>query len=104
MKSQKYNKYLLMGLILIVSLSNLNYSVANTDLENPGMRSGHTMVYDPNNEALLLFGGIRDNNDRTPLENLWQYDLLTNNWTTSGLTKVELFFINQHGNKKFSGC
>jgi hypothetical protein len=46
----------------------------------PQAREGHGMVYEPNTDRVLVFGGL--NNDSGELLNdLWAYDLATNTWT-----------------------
>jgi len=46
----------------------------------PGPRSGHNMVYDPNSNEIILFGGIIKNGDRTPLPNIWRYNFINKTW------------------------
>jgi N-acetylneuraminic acid mutarotase len=46
----------------------------------PSPRFGHSMVYDPVNERVLLFGGAVWDNRYTFFEDLWSYDPVTNTW------------------------
>jgi serine/threonine protein kinase len=43
------------------------------------LRSGHSMVWDNRDDALLVFGGIDNNN--TLLNDLWEYSPSSGNWT-----------------------
>ncbi len=43
------------------------------------LRSGHSMVWDDSANALLVFGGIDNNN--TMLNDLWEYSPANGNWT-----------------------
>ena len=45
---------------------------------SPSGRYGHTMVFDPVTNKIILFGGHRD---AQYLADTWTYDYVTNNWT-----------------------
>ncbi len=45
----------------------------------PCARTCHTMVYDPDSEKVILFGGVDRAN--TTLNDLWAYDPSANTWT-----------------------
>jgi N-acetylneuraminic acid mutarotase len=50
----------------------------------PAARQGHSMVYDPIGERVILFGGAhgeRDSRERTWLNDTWTYDPGVNAWT-----------------------
>jgi N-acetylneuraminic acid mutarotase len=47
--------------------------------ETPSARCGHVMVYDPDQEQVVLFGGI--DADFVRHNDTWAYDPLTNSWT-----------------------
>jgi hypothetical protein len=46
----------------------------------PQARGGHAMVYDPNTNRVLVFGGLNSGTSEL-LNDLWAYDLTTNAWT-----------------------
>jgi N-acetylneuraminic acid mutarotase len=46
----------------------------------PQAREGHGMVYEPNTNRVLVFGGLSDDSGEL-LNDLWAYDLVANTWT-----------------------
>jgi len=46
----------------------------------PGTRVGHGMVFDEESNDIILFGGIHENFDTELLENMWFYNLETEEW------------------------
>ncbi|MFX1254392.1 MAG: Kelch repeat-containing protein [Promethearchaeota archaeon] len=46
----------------------------------PSVRYGHTMVYDPVNQKVILFGGHADVSYGEINNDLWTYDYSSNNW------------------------
>ncbi len=49
--------------------------------ENPGIRGGHGMVYDPHNQVVVLFGGMTIVGGLNYLGDTWFFDYATNTWT-----------------------
>ncbi|MFX0063632.1 MAG: Kelch repeat-containing protein [Candidatus Hermodarchaeota archaeon] len=48
---------------------------------SPSVRYGHTMVYNPSNQKVILFGGHSDVSYREINNDLWMYDYNSNSWT-----------------------
>lgn len=46
----------------ILSFSIINVKAVD-DIPSPVARSGHNMVYNPTNGEIILFGGMKDNNN-----------------------------------------
>ena len=74
------------GLILIIGLlvqvifvSNIEHTVA-VDEENPGLRTGQKMVYNPVAAEIILFGGNRGNGENSIMNTVWKYNISQSEW------------------------
>jgi len=60
------------------NISSSEWNEINPEV-SPVSRYNHGMVYLPDNNSILLFGGRR-NTDYTQLDDTWKFDLITNTW------------------------
>jgi len=70
---------ILVAISLVISCNCPPYAMASEGI--PPARFGHSMVYDPVNERVLLFGGAVYENHYTFFDDLWSYDPTTDTWT-----------------------
>jgi serine/threonine protein kinase len=63
----------------VLQFPNFTAQPASTNGAPTTLRSGHSMVWDDHDNALLVFGGIDNNN--TMLNDLWEYSPGNGNWT-----------------------
>lgn len=64
--------------LLLINTNQIIQVQASTP--NPGPRAGHQMVYDAGSKEIVLFGGIVEDGDHTPLPNIWRYNFVNQQW------------------------
>jgi hypothetical protein len=67
-----------MALFLLISCHSFPHLDASESI--PPARFGHSMVYDPVNERVLLFGGAVRDDGYTFFDELWVLDLAEGTW------------------------
>ncbi|MHA1198737.1 MAG: Kelch repeat-containing protein [Candidatus Heimdallarchaeaceae archaeon] len=73
---------LLLILVFVLPASNL-FVEAEGDIIVPTARAGHSMVYVPTTEEIIVYGGMRDNLNLASsyLNDTWKYSYSNNKWT-----------------------
>ncbi|MGY5877194.1 MAG: kelch repeat-containing protein, partial [Candidatus Thorarchaeota archaeon] len=67
--------------VLTSSIGLVQYSNGLQVTGNPGVRDGHSMVFDPHNGVAVMFGGISIVGGIHSLGDTWIYDYPSNTWS-----------------------
>jgi N-acetylneuraminic acid mutarotase len=79
-----YDRVLYSVFLIVVCFSSVSVleNKANDSITTPIPRAGHNMVYDPIKDEIIMFGGIKDNQNsaETYLNDTWIYNFRENYW------------------------
>ena len=67
--------------VFLVSLAVSSQPVSAQITGDPGVRGGHSMVYDPHNQVMVMYGGFTEPYGAGETDETWFYDYATNTWT-----------------------
>ncbi len=82
MKTRTFSALISMIMLLICVASTMSIGTVDAqDSPGPGLRAAHGMVYDPQNEVMVIFGGFDLTGGYRVLGDTWFYDYQTNAWT-----------------------
>lgn len=90
---KNFGLFLIIGLLIqVIFVYNIGHVVALEE-ENPGLRTGQKMVYDPVTAEIILFGGNRGNGDNSILNSIWKYNISQSSWVeiNSGVSPAARF-------------
>ena len=82
---KNFGLYLIIGLLIQVIVINDIKHVVALEEENPGLRTGQIIVYNPVAAEIILFGGNRGSGDNSILESVWKYNISGFEWVEISL-------------------